>query len=296
MALKEFARPELSDRFALMLQSPPIVLTIAGFDPSSGAGITADVKTIAAHGCYGVSAVTALTVQSTGGVRQVSPVDPKLLRDTLDELISDVKVSAVHVGMLGSADVATEIADFLQRSQLPHVVLDTIVKSSSGARLVDDSGLRILTEKLLPLAEAVTPNAEEAAALTGLQVSFVDDMRQAAQKLHEMGAKGVVITGGHLEKATDVLSVKDGDFQIFKSDKQESTCTHGTGCAFSTAIACHLAHGRTLPEAVLLAKAYITAAIANAYPIGKGAGPVNHMYRMRNHPGGFSKKFASGRD
>jgi hydroxymethylpyrimidine/phosphomethylpyrimidine kinase len=279
-----------------MLQSPPIVLTIAGFDPSSGAGITADIKTIAAHGCYGVAAITALTVQSTAGVRQVNPVDPKLLRDSLDELTADVKVSAVHIGMLGSADVAAEVDDFLQRSQLPHVVLDTILKSTSGSRLLDESGVKVLTEKLLPLAEAVTPNAEEAAALAGMQVSYVDDMRQAAQKLHGMGAKGVVITGGHLEKATDVLSLQNGEFQIFKSDKQDSTCTHGTGCAFSTAIACHLAHGRALQEAVLLAKAYITAAIANAYPIGKGAGPVNHMYRMRNHPGGFSKKIASGRD
>jgi hydroxymethylpyrimidine/phosphomethylpyrimidine kinase len=198
--------------------------------------------------------------------------------------------------MLGSADVAAEVDDFLQRSQLPHVVLDTILKSTSGSRLLDESGVKVLTEKLLPLAEAVTPNAEEAAALAGMQVSYVDDMRQAAQKLHGMGAKGVVITGGHLEKATDVLSLQNGEFQIFKSDKQDSTCTHGTGCAFSTAIACHLAHGRALQEAVLLAKAYITAAIANAYPIGKGAGPVNHMYRMRNHPGGFSKKIASGRD
>jgi hydroxymethylpyrimidine/phosphomethylpyrimidine kinase len=279
-----------------MLQSPPIVLTIAGFDPSSGAGITADIKTIAAHGCYGVAAITALTVQSTAGVRQVNPVDPKLLRDSLDELTADVKVSAVHIGMLGSADVAAEVVDFLQRSQLPHVVLDTILKSTSGTRLLDDSGVEVLTEKLLPLAEAVTPNAEEAATLAAMQVSYVDDMREAAQKLHEMGARGVVITGGHLEKATDVLSLQNGEFQIFKSDKQDSTCTHGTGCAFSTAIACHLAHGRALPEAVLLAKAYITAAIANAYPIGKGAGPVNHMYRMRNHPGGFSKKIASGRE
>jgi hydroxymethylpyrimidine/phosphomethylpyrimidine kinase len=279
-----------------MLQSPPIVLTIAGFDPSSGAGITADIKTIAAHGCYGVAAITALTVQSTAGVRQVNPVDPKLLRDSLDELTADVNVSAVHIGMLGSADVAAEVVDFLQRSQLPHVVLDTILKSTSGSRLLDESGVKVLTEKLLPLAEAVTPNAEEAAALAGMQVSYVDDMRQAAQKLHEMGAKGVVITGGHLEKATDVLSLQNGEFQIFKSDRQDSTCTHGTGCAFSSAIACHLAYGRALSEAVLLAKAYITAAIANAYPIGKGAGPVNHMYRMRNHPGGFSKKIASGRD
>jgi hydroxymethylpyrimidine/phosphomethylpyrimidine kinase len=272
------------------------VLTIAGFDPSSGAGITADIKTIAAHGCYGIAAITALTVQSTTGVRQVSPIDALLLRDTLEELTADVKPSAVHVGMLGSAQVADTVADFLKRAQLPHLVIDTVLKSTSGASLLDDAGLKILREKLIPLAEAITPNAHEAAALTETPVGYVDDMRQAAKKLHEIGAKGVVITGGHLDKATDVLSPANGEVQIFKSDRQDSTSTHGTGCAFSTAIACHLAQGRALPEAVLLAKAYITAAIANAYPIGKGIGPVNHMYRMKNHPGGYAKKIASGKD
>jgi len=279
-----------------MLQSPPVVLTIAGFDPSSGAGITADIKTIAAHGCYGVGAITALTVQSTAGVRRVSPTDPELFRETLSELTSDVKPAAVHIGMLGSAEIALEVAAFLQRINPPHVVLDPVFKSSSGARLIDDQGAKILAEKLLPLAEAITPNAEEAGVLTGLHVGYVDDMRQAAQKLHDMGAKGVVITGGHLDKATDLLSPENGEIQMFKSDRQESNSTHGTGCAFSTAIACHLAHGRALPEAVLLSKAYVTAAIANAYPVGKGVGPVNHMYRMKNHPGGFAKKLASGRD
>ena len=279
-----------------MLQSPPVVLTIAGFDPSSGAGITADIKTIAAHGCYGIAAITALTAQSTAGVRRVCPTDPELFRETLSELTSDVKPAAVHVGMLGSAEIALAVAVFLQRTNPPHVVLDPVFKSSSGARLIDDAGIKIVAEKLLPLAEAITPNAEEAGLLSGLQIGYVDDMRQAAQKLHEMGAKGVVITGGHLDKATDLLSPVNGEIQLFKSDRQDSNSTHGTGCAFSTAIACHLAHGRALAEAVLLSKAYVTAAIANAYPIGKGVGPVNHMYRMKNHPGGFAKKLASGRD
>ena len=279
-----------------MLQGPPVVLTIAGFDPSSGAGVTADIKTIAAHGCYGIAAITALTVQSTASVRQVSPVDPKLLRATLDELVGDVSPAAVHVGMLGSAQVANLIADFLKEARLPHVVLDTILKSTSGADLLDKDGLKILREKLLPLAHVITPNAQEAAAITEMTVGYVDDMRQAAQKLREMGAKSVVITGGHLDKATDVLSPANGEIQIFKSERQNSVSTHGTGCAFSTAIACHLALGRALPEAVLLAKAYVTAAIANAYPVGKGIGPVNHMYRMKNHPGGYVKKLASGKD
>lgn len=279
-----------------MLQSPPVVLTIAGFDPSSGAGVTADIKTIAAHGCYGISAITAMTVQSTQGVRQVSPVDPKLLRESLDELIEDVKPAATHIGMLGSASIAAAVADFLGHTHLPHVVLDTVLQSTSGAKLLDDAGLEILREKLVPLAEAITPNAQEAAGITKMTVEYVDDMREAAKKLHDMGARAVVITGGHLDKATDVLSPPNREVQIFKSERQNSASTHGTGCAFSTAIACHLAQGRALPEAVLLAKAYITAAIGNAYPIGKGNGPVNHMYRMRNHPGGYAKKLASGKD
>ncbi|HEV2696857.1 MAG TPA: bifunctional hydroxymethylpyrimidine kinase/phosphomethylpyrimidine kinase [Terriglobales bacterium] len=279
-----------------MLQSPPVVLTIAGFDPSAGAGITADIKTIAAHGCYGIAAITALTVQSTTGVRRVSVLDPELLLETLNELTADVKVSAVHLGMLASGEIATVVADFLKRSQLPHVVLDPVLKSTSGTGLLDGDGIKVLLEQLLPLAEAVTPNADEAALLTGSKVEYVDDMRDAAKKLHQMGAKGVVVTGGHLDMTTDVLSLPNGDIQTFKSDRLDSPCTHGTGCAFSTAIACHLALGRALPEAVLLSKAYLTAAISNAYPIGKGVGPVNHMYRMKNHPGGFAKKLASGKD
>jgi hydroxymethylpyrimidine/phosphomethylpyrimidine kinase len=279
-----------------MFQTPPLVLTIAGFDPSSGAGITADIKTVAAHGCYGVAAITALTVQSTAGVKQVTPVDPVLLRKTLEMLVADVKVSAVHVGMLGSGEIAAVIADFLRGTLLPNVVLDTVLVSSSGARLIDDSGIQVLREKLIPLASAITPNVNEAGVLTGLAISNPDEMKQAAERLHEMGAKGVVITGGDLEKATDILSLKSGDFQSFKSDRLDTNFTHGTGCAFSTAIAANLAQGRPLPEAVLLAKAYVTAAIANGYPIGKGTNPVNHMYRMKNHPGGYVKKIASGRD
>jgi len=279
-----------------MFQTPPLVLTIAGFDPSSGAGITADIKTVAAHGCYGVAAITALTVQSTAGVKQVTPVDPVLLRKTLEMLVADVKVSAVHVGMLGSGEIAAVIADFLCGTLLPNVVLDTVLVSTSGARLIDDSGIQVLREKLIPLASAITPNVNEAEVLTGLAISNSEEMKQAAERLHEMGAKGVVITGGELEKATDILSLKSGDFQSFKSDRLDTNFTHGTGCAFSTAIAANLAQGRPLPEAVLLAKAYVTAAIANGYPIGKGTNPVNHMYRMKNHPGGYVKKIASGRD
>jgi hydroxymethylpyrimidine/phosphomethylpyrimidine kinase len=271
-----------------MALTPPIVLTIAGFDPSSGAGITADIKTIAAHECYGVSCITALTVQSTQGVRRVEGVDPKIIVETLQELVSDLGISAVHIGMLGNAQVVEAVAGFLEqtfpgRARLPHVVLDPILKSSSGADLLDAAGTRLLIERLLPLAELITPNLDEASVLTGMVVTNLDQMREAAASLHLLGAANVVVTGGHLEKAIDLLSfttARGTEEEVFKADRQRSNSTHGTGCAFATALACHLAHGRGLPEAVLLSKVYVSAAIANAHPLGQGVGPLHHLYRM----------------
>lgn len=266
-----------------MTQSPPVVLTIAGFDPSSGAGVTADVKTIAAHGCYGVACITALTVQSTAGVRRVEVISAELVAETLKELNADLEISAVHVGMLGSGKVARAVSDFLASSGLAHVVVDPVIKSSSGHDLIDATGLRVLIERLLPLATVITPNVDEAAALTGLRVTNVEQMREAAARLHQMGAASVVITGGHLEKAIELLSFtgqRGTEQEVFKSSRLQSNSTHGTGCAFATALTCHLARGRGLPEAVLLSKAYVAAAIAHAHPMGRGIGPVHHLYRM----------------
>jgi hydroxymethylpyrimidine/phosphomethylpyrimidine kinase len=263
--------------------APPVVLTIAGFDPSSGAGVTADVKTIAAHGCYGVACITALTIQSTAGVRRVEPVQPDVIRETLNELASDVEIAAVHIGMLGSAKVVRVIAEFLEERKLGNVVLDPILKSSSGADLIDPAGARLLMERLIPLAQVLTPNVDEAAILTGMEVANPDQMRAAARKLHEMGTGAVVVTGGHLDKAIDLLSFTGArgiEQEIFKSARLRSNSTHGTGCAFATSVACHLALGRGLPEAVLLAKTYVAAAISNAHPLGRGVGPVHHLYRM----------------
>jgi hydroxymethylpyrimidine/phosphomethylpyrimidine kinase len=263
--------------------TPPVVLTIAGFDPSSGAGVSADLKTVAAHECYGVACIAALTIQSTRGVRRVEAISAKTITDTLDELVSDFTVAAVHIGMLGDEKVAGAVADFLEKARLPHVVLDPIIKSSSGADLLNSAGIRVLVESLLPLAELITPNLDEAAVLAGIAVTNLDEMRQAAAKLHALGAANVVVTGGHLDKATDLLSfttTRGAETEVFKADRQRSKSTHGTGCAFSTALACHLAHGRGLPEAVLLSKAYVSAAIANAYPVGHGNGPLHHLYRL----------------
>jgi hydroxymethylpyrimidine/phosphomethylpyrimidine kinase len=270
-----------------MAERPPVVLTIAGFDPSSGAGVTADIKTIAAHGCYGVACITAMTVQSTAGVCRVEPCKPDLITDTLEELAADISIAAVHIGMLGSAKVVRALVEFLSsrasKNKLPNVVLDPILKSSSGADLLDSAGTRLLIEKLIPLADVITPNVDEAAALTGLKVGDLEEMRAAAARLHEMGAPAVVITGGHLEKATDLLSYKSRrgiEPKVFKAERQRSNSTHGTGCAFATAMACHLALDRGLAEATLLAKTYVSAAIAAGHPLGRGTGPVHHLYRM----------------
>ncbi len=267
--------------------SPPVVLTIAGFDPSSGAGVTADIKTIAAQGCYGVACITALTVQSTSGVRRTEAVAAGLVRETLEELARDISIAAVHIGMLADGKVAAVVADFLEQELPPNVVLDPVLRSSSGAVLLEPQGAAILLNRLLPLATVVTPNIDEAADLTGLSVTNPAEMREAAERLHGLGVPNIVVTGGHLERAIDVLgfTTPSGmfEFEVFQSPRLETTSTHGTGCAFATALACHLAQGRSLPEAVLLTKAYVAAAIANAHPLGKGHGPVHHLYRM-NEP------------
>jgi hydroxymethylpyrimidine/phosphomethylpyrimidine kinase len=287
-----------------MAERPPVVLTIAGFDPSSGAGISADVKTIAAHACYGVACITALTVQSTSGVRRVEAVDPVLVTETLEELAADLEIDAVHIGMLGSAKVVQAVADFLasarggsarsrqSKASLPNIVLDPILKSSSGADLLDREGARLMIERLIPLSDVVTPNVDETAAITGLKVRNLDEMKAASARLHEMGAPAVVITGGHLEKAIDLLSFttrRGTEQEVFRAERQRSNSTHGTGCAFATAMACHLALDRGLAEAALLAKTYVAAAISYGQPIGRGTGPVHHLYRM-----GQQRRAASG--
>lgn len=276
-SLETFALTPASVYIRLMPGTPPIVLSIAGFDPSSGAGITADIKTIAALGCYGVSAITALTVQSTAGVRRVVPVEPELLTDSLQELTQDVKVSAVHIGMLGNGEIAGRVAEFLRKTRFPNVVLDPVLKSSSGAMLLDREGLQVLVESILPLSDVMTPNVDEAALIAGVEVKTVDQMKLAADALLTMGARAVVVTGGHLDRAVDLLSSEGGPFKIFGADRLASANTHGTGCAFSTAIACHLARGTDLATAILLAKAYVLSAIKNSYSIGRGPGPINHL-------------------
>ena len=270
------------------MKVPPVVLSIAGFDPSSGAGVTADVKTALAHGCYAVTCPTALTVQSSQGVLEVRPLDPDIVQRIVRGLVDDLDVAAVRVGMLGSAAVAAAAARALSALNLRNIVVDPVLRSSSGADLLDQPGLQVLRDKLLPLAEITTPNLEEAAALAGTEVppvcalweELLPWLRATGAKLRGLGSRAVVITGGHLTEANDYLSyVENGTVreEIFPGVHIPSRSTHGTGCAFATAIACQLALGQALPQAVGAAKRYVRRAIEAAYPVGKGIGPLNHM-------------------
>jgi hydroxymethylpyrimidine/phosphomethylpyrimidine kinase len=295
-------RPEMALQRRDAVADPPIVLSIAGYDPSSGAGITADIKTAAAQGCFAVTCITALTVQSTLGVFDVQPVEPELVSRTLATLADDLEIAAVRIGMLGSGEVAAAVAGFLESRRLRKVVLDPVIRSSSGTELLDEAGLKAL-RAMLPLCEVVTPNVNEAAILAGAEPLAPDtswddalpQLRRWAAQLHDLGAKGVVITGGHLRPANDYLSygsypksegsrgkaasnMSSGIFHegVISGERLESRSTHGTGCAFATALACQLALGQDLPHAVGVAKDYVRRAIVAAYPVGKGIGPMNH--------------------
>jgi len=260
--------------------SPPILLTIAGFDPTCGAGIAADLKTFAAHNCYGVAAVTALTVQSTQGVRTVHATPAAVLRGQLEALAEDSTLAGVKIGMLANRANAATVAEFLDQHKFGHVVLDPVSRPTAGnAELLDAAGLKLVRDELLKRASVITPNIPEAEFLTGMEVKDVAGMKAAGQRLLEMGARAVIVTGGHLEKPIDVLCDAAG-IDTFGSDHVKSPNTHGSGCTFSSALAAQLASGQQLREAAILAKAYVTKAIEKSYQTGKGAGPLNQLFRF----------------
>lgn len=252
----------------------PVVLSIAGYDPSSGAGVTADIKTIAAHGCYGVTCITALTVQSSRGVARVEPVKSRTIAETLEHLLDDVEIAAVKIGMLGSAGVAQAVAAFLKRHSLPNVVLDPIIKSSSGTDLISKKGLQVLKAHIIPRANVITPNIDEAAALTGIAITSRSEMEAAASHLQKLGARNVIITGGHLNPPHDLVCCTGKPPTILKGRKIQTRSTHGTGCAFSTALACQLALGHGLVQSAKAAKRFVESALRNSPGIGKGTGPI----------------------
>ena len=263
--------------------APPILLTIAGFDPSCGAGTVADLKTFAAHGCYGIAAITSLTVQNTQGVEAVHNTPSAELREQLEVLVKDCEIAAVKIGMLGNRGNAVVIGEFLDAHKFAHVVLDPVMKSSSGTELLDAGGVKYVATELLKRASVVTPNVAEAEILTGLEIKDVAAMEAAARKLVEIGARAVIVKGGHMDRAVDV--VFDGNELVqLGGDKVKNESTHGTGCTFASALTAQLAAGRGLIEAATLAKAYVTKAIEKGYAIGKGRMPLDHFYRLKIEP------------
>jgi len=263
--------------------APNLLLTIAGFDPSCGAGIAADLKTFAAHGCYGLAAITSLTVQSTEGVQAVHNTPSAELREQLEVLSKDCDIAAVKIGMLGNRGNAVVVAEFLDAHKFAHVVHDPVMRSSSGAELLDAAGIKYLVTELLKRSTVITPNVPEAEILTGLEIKDVAAMEAAARKIVEMGAHAVIVKGGHMERAIDVLCDGEKITQL-GGDRVKGNNNHGTGCTFASAIAAQLASGRGLAEAAMLAKAYVTKAIEKGYPIGRGRVPLDHFYRQRIEP------------
>ncbi len=267
---------------------PPAVLSIAGFDPSSGAGFTADLKVFAAHGLYGLACPTALTVQSTRGVRRSEAVSAALVSETLECLAEDIPVVGVKIGMLASAPVLEAViywlAGFRERAPELPVVLDPVLRSSSGHALLDPGAIELLRKELLPLVSVVTPNLAEAAVLAGRPADARNDVPEAARRIVEQmepGKGAVVVTGGHLgERPDDFLLTASGTGAWFAGTRVETQATHGTGCAFSSALLCGLVRGHDLAAAVRQAKDYVEAALRAAYPVGHGKGPMHHLYAL----------------
>jgi len=263
-----------------------IALSIAGFDPSSGAGITADLLTFQAHGIYGTSAITALTVQSTLGVLATEPLSPKILRATLDCLHADLPAAGIKVGMLATAANVDAVADFLLSIQAREhdipVVLDPVLRSTSGRELLDSDGVNLLRRRLLPMVDWITPNLDELAVLLGQPAIDREHLLNAARSLQTAGwAPNVVVTGGHLETPDDLLVLATGVPIWLPGRRIETTSTHGTGCAFSSALLSRLILGDSSIAAARSAKTYVIAAIASAPHLGRGHGPLDHLWPLR---------------
>lgn len=254
-----------------------IALTIAGSDPSGGAGLQADLKTFHQHGAYGMAVVTLLTVQSTRGVARVDTVAPDLLAQQVDHLLADLVPGAAKTGALGNAALVEVVASRAKAFTFP-LVVDPVMISKHGHPLIDASAVQVLERQLLPHTFLVTPNAHEAAALARRPVETLAQAKDAAKAIAQLGAKNVLVKGGHLEgAAVDVLLQADGAVHELFAERIATTHTHGTGCTSSAAVTARLAQGASLLDAVKGAKAWLTSAIATAPGLGHGVGPVNHF-------------------
>ncbi|MSQ69484.1 MAG: bifunctional hydroxymethylpyrimidine kinase/phosphomethylpyrimidine kinase [Gammaproteobacteria bacterium] len=258
------------------------VLSIAGSDSGGGAGIQADLKTFAALGCFGMTAITALTAQNTCGVRAIHGVPPAMLRDQIDAVLDDIGANAVKVGMLHSPDIVLTVAQAIDRHQMQRVVFDPVMVATSGAKLIDDSAVAVLVAEMFPRAVLITPNLDEAALLVGRPLNSPQDMALAAAELIGRGARAVLLKGGHLAGDTviDLLLEASGEPLWMQAPRIQSANTHGTGCTLSSAIAAHLALGRSLPEAVQQARAFVRLALQAGAMVktGQCSGPLNHGF------------------
>lgn len=268
----------------------PIALTVAGSDSGGGAGIQADLKTFAALGVYGASAITALTAQNTLGVQGIELVPPSFVSRQMDSVFADLAVAAVKVGMLATPDVIEAVADGLEKHRAPRVVVDPVMVATSGDRLITPDAIERLRTRLLPLASVATPNMPEAAALLDEEIASDEDaMVRQAKRLLDLGPAAILLKGGHADgpDSVDVLADRDG-IALLRAPRHRTRNTHGTGCTLSSAIAALLARGMPLPEAAAGAKAYVTAAIvaADRLRVGTGSGPLHHFHAFWGRDGG----------
>ena len=258
------------------------VLTIAGSDSGGGAGIQADLKTFAALGVYGTSAITAVTAQNTVGVTAVSRLAADFVTAQVEAVASDIQLHATKTGMLGTAAIVEAVAAAIQELDLPNVVVDPVMVAKSGDRLIDEDGVRALCAELLPRALVVTPNIPEAEILSGRRIRNADEAQAAARAIHEFGPRAVIVKGGHAAGDAIIDLLFDGDsFVEFPARRIHTRNTHGTGCTFASAIAAYLALGAALQDAVAHAQAYVAGAIRHGLDVGRGHGPLDHFWQSR---------------
>ena len=253
-------------------------LTIAGSDSCGGAGIQADIKTMTMNGVYAMSAITALTAQNTTGVRSIMEASPEFLAQQLDAVFEDIFPDAVKIGMVSSSGLVQVIADKLCEYKAKNIVTDPVMVATSGSALIKTDAIKTLTDRILPMATVVTPNIPEAQVLSGLDIKNRDDMKKAAELIRSQYGCAVLLKGGHsVNDASDLLCWENG-FEWFEGKRIDNPNTHGTGCTLSSAIACGLAVGKPLEEAVKSAKDYITGALSAGLDLGHGSGPMDHMW------------------
>lgn len=256
------------------------VLSIAGSDCSGGAGIQADIKTITAHKMYAMSAITALTAQNTTGVYAVEEASPSFVGKQLDCIFTDIYPDAVKIGMVSNVEIIETIVDKLTAYQAKNIVVDPVMIATSGSKLLQDNAIETIISKLLPIAAVITPNIYEAEVLCGFAIENTADMLKAAEKISGMLEGSVLIKGGHLQDTADDLLYTKGAAMWFKGQRLDNPNTHGTGCTLSSAIACGLAAGYSIRESIANAKTYITGAIGAGLDLGKGSGPLNHIFDL----------------